>query len=264
MHFRNDKFMISCPARSGSSMLCSLIHSHPQAICHHEVFAIEGRPTVMGIYARKRRDVHGFEQRLRTYRDERPEAFLYDIVFNPQGRRCVGFKFKTDEALQPAYRAILDLIVNDSDIKIIHLVRRNVLDQYISHRVVEQTGKTFVREGSHRPEPKPIRIDTDHLVAYVRDVRERQQSAFNVYRQHRAFVIYYEDIIAPGSGALADLQAFLELDHRQLSTTMTKIIRNSNDLVSNPGEVQAVLKREDGISIHGELSVSASSATRPG
>ena len=123
MHFRNDKFMISCPARSGSSMLCSLIHSHPQAICHHEVFAFDGQPTVMGVYARKRRDDPEFERQLRKYRDERPEAFLYDIVFDSQRRRCVGFKFKTDEALQPAYRGILDLIVTDKDIKIVHLVR---------------------------------------------------------------------------------------------------------------------------------------------
>ena len=264
MHFRNDKFMISCPARSGSSMLCTLIHSHPQAICHHEVFAFDGQPTVMGSYARKRRDDPEFERRMRTYRDERPEAFLYDIVFNPQGRRCVGFKFKTDEALQPAYRGILDLIVNDRDIKIVHLVRRNVLDQYISHRVVEQTGKTFVREGSEKPEPQPFKIDTGHLIAYVRDVRERQQSAFDVYREHRGLVVHYEDIVTPESGALFELQTFLELDHRQLSTTMMKIIRNSNDLVLNLGDVRAALRRETGIADTGALLASPDSVIKPG
>ena len=263
MHFRNDKFMISCPARSGSSMLCSLIHSHPQAICHHEVFAFDGQPTVMGVYARKRRDDPEFERQLREYRDERPEAFLYDIVFDSQRRRCVGFKFKTDEALRPAYREILDLVVTDKDIKIVHLVRRNVLDQYISHRVVEQTGRTFVRAGTEKPQPSRFSIDTDHLIAYVRDVRKRQQSAFEIYRGHRGFVIHYEDIVTPESVALFELQTFLELDRSQLSTTMLKIVRNSNDLVLNLSEVRSVLSREAGVAASGELSPFPHSAVRP-
>ena len=254
MHFRNDKFMISCAARSGSSMLCTLIHSHPQAICHHEVFAFEGQPTVMGAYGRKRRQNREFEKRLRNYRDARPEAFLYDIVFNPQGRRCVGFKFKTDESLKPAYKDILNLIVRDTDIKIVHLVRRNVLDQYISHRMVEQTGKTYIRKESERPEFQPFEIDTEHLSYYVRDVRARQEFSFQIFRKHRGTVIYYEDISDLEPSTVNDLQSFLDLDRHSLSTTMKKIIQGNTDLVQNLDEVSATLAKEEGVDADGKLS----------
>ena len=175
MHLRDDKFLVSCAARSGSTMLCTLIRSHPQAICHGEVLAQE-QPPVSGIYARKSKENPEFARKIRRYRDQHPQRFLYDIAFNPQGRRCVGFKFKTDEAFQPRFEAIREVIAADKDIKIIHLIRRNLLDQYVSHRVVEKTGLTFLRPTDDRPQVAPFTVDIDHFTAYVNDVQQRAAS----------------------------------------------------------------------------------------
>ena len=254
MHFRDDKFLISCAARSGSSMLCTLIGSHPQALCHHEVFAHETPPTVFGVYGRKRKNSLEFERLLRRYRDQHPQRFLYDIVFNPQGRRCVGFKFKTDEAFQPRYQFIRDLVAGDRDIKIIHLIRRNLLDQYVSHRVVEKTGITFIRPTEKRPQVAPFTVDIEHFIAYVRNVKKRQQAAFDLYRNHRSLILAYEDIIAPQSTALDDLQAFLNIGNRPLSPAMAKIIKNSGELVSNLKDVQAAWSRESANTKDGEYA----------
>lgn len=199
---------------------------------------------MFGIYGRKRKNSPEFERLLRRYRDRHPQRFLYDIVFNPQGRRCVGFKFKTDEAFQPRYQLIQELVAGDRDIKIIHLIRRNLLDQYVSHRVVERTGITFIRPSEERPQVTPFTVDIEHFIAYVRDVKKRQQAAFDLYRNHRSLILAYEDIIAPQSTALDDLQAFLNIDNRPLSPAMAKIIRNNGDLVVNLQDVQAAWLRE--------------------
>lgn len=240
MHLRDDKFMVSCAARSGSTMLCSLIRSHPQAICHGEVLAQE-QPPVSGIYGRKLKGDPEFGRHVRQYRNEQPQRFLYDIVFDPQGHRCVGFKFKTDEAFQPRFKAIREVISADKDIKIIHLIRRNLIDQYVSHRVVEQTGLTFLRPSDDRPQLVPFRVDIDHFIAYVTDLKERQQAAHDLYRDHRSLVLAYEDIVAPQSSALDDLQAFLGIDRRPLSTPLLKIIGNNSEMVLNLKEVRAAL-----------------------
>lgn len=252
MHFRDDKFLISCPARSGSSMLCTLIGSHPQAICHHEVFAQEGPATVFGIYGRKRRRVPDFDRQLRRYRDQKPETFLYDIVFDPQGHRCVGFKFKTDEAFQPRYKSVRDLVAADKDIKIIHLIRRNLLNQYVSHRVVERTGITFIKPAEKPPQVEPFVVDIEHFIAYIQDVKERQESAFRLYRDHRSLTLTYEDIVTPRSSALNDLQAFLDIKNHPLSSSMAKIIKNNCELVLNLEEVQAAWHRESAQTADGE------------
>jgi len=244
MHLRDDKFIVSCAARSGSTMLCSLIRSHPQAICHGEVLAQEGPPPLAGMYERKRRDNPEFGSNVRRYRDRHPQRFLYDIVFNPQGRRCVGFKFKTDEAFQSRFKAIREVIAADKDIKIIHLIRRNVLDQYVSHRVVEKTGLTLLRPTDNRPNVAPFTVDVEHFIAYVKDVNDRQQAAFDLYRDHRNLILAYEDIVAPQSSALDDLEVFLGIANRPLSTKLVKIITNNSDMVLNLKEVQAALASE--------------------
>ena len=220
-------------------MLCTLIGSHPQALCHHEVFAQGGSVPVFGTYAKKRKTSTDYDKRLRAYRDAEPQRFLYDIVFDPQGRRCVGFKLKTDEVFLPAYRTVHDLVAADRDIKIIHLIRRNLIDQYVSHRVVETTGVLFLRPNDKRPEVQPFAVDIEHFAAFVVDVNKRQRAADRLYRKHRNFSIAYEDIVAPESTALDDLQTFLGIDNRSLSSNTNKILRNNQELVLNLDEVEA-------------------------
>lgn len=225
-------------------MLCTLIGSHPQALCHHEVFAEGGSVPVFGAYAKKRKTSSDYDRMLRNYRDTEPQRFLYDIVFDAQGRRCVGFKLKTDEVFLPAYRAVRDLVAADTDIKIVHLIRRSLIDQYVSHRVVESTGVLFLRPDDKRPEVQPFTVDIDHFSAFVVDVNNRQRAAYDLYREHRNFTIDYEDIVAPESTALDDLQAFLEIENRPLSASTNKILRNNRELVLNLDEVEAACAKQ--------------------
>ena len=244
MHLRDDKFLVSCAARSGSTMLCSLIRSHPQAICHGEVLAQEGSPPLAGMYQRKLKENPEFGSSVCRYRDRHPERFLYDIVFNPQGHRCVGFKFKTDEAFQPRFKPFREIVAADKDIKVIHLIRRNLLDQYVSHRVVEKTGLTLLRLPEERPQVAPFTVDIEHFIAYAKDVNQRQQAAFDLYREHRCITLAYEDIVAPESSALDGLKVFLGITNRPLSTPLVKIITNNSDVVLNLKEVQDELASE--------------------
>src|SRR5690606_41108644 len=86
MYLRENKFLISCPARSGSTMLLHLLRSNPQVMCHGEVFGRDGLGHIAGEYDAKRRDDDEVGARLQEYRERDPAAFLYDIVFDPQGR----------------------------------------------------------------------------------------------------------------------------------------------------------------------------------
>ena len=56
IHLRNTKFIISCPARSGSTMLLHLLRSNPASLCHGEVFGGERLGHVSGRYAVRRRE----------------------------------------------------------------------------------------------------------------------------------------------------------------------------------------------------------------
>jgi LPS sulfotransferase NodH len=242
-HLRDDKFVISCAARSGSTMLVMLLHSHPDILCHSEVFEAEKLGYIAGRYRRLRTHDPTVSSALQGYRVERPEAFLYDVVFNADGHRAVGFKFKTDEAFgsDPRFTVINQLILKDHDIKIIRLHRRDLVAQYVSHVVTRQTGVLLLRGDEPRPAIKPFEVDPRKALDHVLDVRRRDQMATDAYAQHRSVSVFYEDLVLDNDPARNDLLAFLGVPSAPLSFSTTKILPSLDDLVLNIAEVRRVV-----------------------
>jgi LPS sulfotransferase NodH len=243
MYLRDNKFVISCPARSGSTMLLHLLRSNPQVMCHGEVFGRDGLGHIAGDYAARRREDPAATGQLSAYRERSPAAFLYDIVFDAQGRRVVGFKFKTDEAFDERFADIQEIIRGDADIKIVQLRRRNVVDQFISHQVVlHQTGVTWIGDGDERPEVQPFDVDVREAVAYVLDVIQREEAVGRVYAGHRRILVDYEDVVDPAHPVRGELQAFLGIDPQALSTPTRKILKRNDALVRNVEDVRGALR----------------------
>ena len=242
-HKRTDKFMISCTARSGSSMLSTLLNSHPRVLCHGEILAAPHESA--GPYHDLRSQGADVDDWLRDYRKERPEAFLYDVCFNPAGHQSIGFKFKLEESLTSAYKSFRELLAADKDVKIIHLQRKNILDKYISLQMTKQTGVFSIRSSSQRPDLRPFTIDIPDFIAYVRKDRQRYEAAFEMFRDHPCLHLTYEELCESRPAALAKVQDFLELPQAQLSTMMIKVIKKNTDLVQNLDEVREALAAED-------------------
>lgn len=223
-------------------MLVHLLRSNPAIICHGEVFGGDRIGALSGRYGPLRRARPELDEPLMAYRRTRPAAFLYDVVFNGQGRHAIGFKFKTDEAFDPLYQDIQDLVVADRDIKIVHLSRRSLLDQYISHQVVlRQTGVTLLREGEDRPQVEAFDVDVREAVTYILEVIAREEQAVEAYRGHRNFHASYDDLVQDGHAVHAQLQEFLGVAPKPLSTPTKKILASNASLVRNIDDVRREL-----------------------
>jgi hypothetical protein len=242
-HLRDDKFVISCAARSGSTMLVMLLHSHPDILCHSEVLESDGIGYVAGRYGRLRTQDPTVSDALQRYRVERPEAFLYDVVFNADGRKAVGFKLKTDEAFgsDPRFTGIHQLILMDRDIKIVRLRRRDLVAQYISHMVARQTGVLLVRGDEPRPAVQPFHVDPRKALDYVIDVRRRDRLATEAYAGHRSMTVFYEDVARDAHPARQELLAFLGVPPVALTSTTTKIVPDLEGVVLNIDEVRRLV-----------------------
>ena len=240
---RNDKFIISNTARCGSSMLSTLLDSHPRVLCHGEILAAPRESA--GPYHALRKRGTPIDDWLQDYHEQRPEAFLYDVGFNPAGNQCVGFKLKLEELLLPEYQVFRDLIVADKDIRILHLRRASILDQYISLQATKQTGVFSIRFSRQRPEPRPFKIDIADLLAYVREDRRRHDAARELYRDHRSIDLTYEELCQSRSATLARVQDFLEVPRANLATMMIKVLDKNTDLVLNLDEAREALAAEN-------------------
>lgn len=223
-------------------MLVHLLRSHPNIVCHGEVFALNALGHIHGKYAQMRRQDPKAETELLALAQKDPKSFLTEVVFDPQDHKAVGFKYKTDEAFNRKLSHIRDLIAADPDVKIIYLVRRNILDQYISHHVVlKKTGITLLKEQEDRPEIKPFAINIRKCIKYANDVMSRHHDITEHYNNHKNITVFYEDLVAKNETTFDNLQDFLGVERTNLSTPTKKIIESSKNLVTNYEEAEAKL-----------------------
>lgn len=237
------RFIISCPARSGSTMLNVLLASHPDIICHSE--ALVGDDAVgflAGEFANKRKLDPAFDKYLIDLRDTNPGRFLDEVIFNPQEHSCVGAKFKTDEAFLERYAPLQTIIRDESNIKILMLSRRNVLAQYVSHLIVaRQTGIYLLRGDDKLPRTEPVEIDVGHCLDYVRDIVKRQNMAAKEYVNHPVLDIHYEDLVFNKNETVFKILEFLKVGAHELTTDTKKILPQPSEIVTNFKEIVEAL-----------------------
>jgi hypothetical protein len=138
-------------------MLCTLLNSHPQILCHHELFNPGGI-----YYALNFRDG---SFRLGTLEERRrdPLAFLRRVWEGCPGYAWVGFKL-THRQEETVFRAVL----GDRDVKKIVLVRNNRIKTFVSRLVSEATGVWEAYRDADLPGQRPkVRVDLSALRDHI-------------------------------------------------------------------------------------------------
>jgi hypothetical protein len=237
---RSGLFMITCAARTGSSMLVNLLQSHPQITCHMEIFNPKRVEGFYGSY-RKALSDPAYEERMRALRHNDPKTFIYKIAFDPQGRRCVGFKFKYDEFILPVFSGTREILIGDRDINIVHLRRRNLLKRYLSWFVVNKvTGKTMRTVREAEIESPPVVLNPDECRKNFEETERREANAREIFRDHRVFELAYEDLTNELADATVDqLQKFVGVGVRSLRTVFAKLSKDQlSKEISNYSELR--------------------------
>jgi LPS sulfotransferase NodH len=226
--YRDNIYVITCAARTGSTMLVHLLRSHPDICSHDEVFSSPGTLGGMtGTYLTKRRAEPDFVDRLSAERDRDPIKFLYKIVLDLQGKKAVCFKLKHDELVLPEYKVLRDEIVNDRDFRIIHLRRENLLRRYLSHYIANRvTGVTWVVRSQTIPEVQPVVLNPYDCQKDFETVLGREKEFAELFAEHSGFSISYEEMIAPDAQKIQSLLDFIGVSRRELTTTTRKLGRD--------------------------------------
>jgi LPS sulfotransferase NodH len=124
------RFVILAARRSGSNLLCSLLGSHPEVRCHHELFNPNGIFTLLD-----ERDEATPADALAA-RDRDPLGFLDHVWRDTRGARAIGFKMTPEQAPE-----VLAHVLADAGIAKIVLRRQNALRRLVSERIADLTGR---------------------------------------------------------------------------------------------------------------------------
>jgi LPS sulfotransferase NodH len=222
--YRDNIYMITCAARTGSTMLVHLLRSHPEICSHDEIFSPGKIGGITGTYLIKRRADSEFIDRLSAERDRDPIKFLYKIALDLQGKKSVCFKLKHDELILPEYKTLRDEIVNDRDFRIIHLRRENLLRRYLSYYIAnEVTHVTMAIHGQVIPEVPRVELDPQECQKDFEAIRSRELEFVELFAQHPSFSISYEEMVARDAEKIRALLDFMGVSPRELTTTTRRL-----------------------------------------
>jgi LPS sulfotransferase NodH len=186
---RPVRFVILHGTRTGSNFLCTVLNSHPDILCHHEIF----NPFVIGVA----RHLQGSDFHLGTMeeREKDPAEFLDRVWRVPLGRRAVGFKLCIWQH-EAAYRAVLP----DASVRKIVLKRRNRIRAFVSLQAARQTREWVVYDDRGAPAARPkVHVDPWELLQN-NDLHQSfyEQTEAALRRSGQDYLeLWYEDLLAP-------------------------------------------------------------------
>ncbi len=228
-----NRFVILALPRSGSSLLHSLLNSHPDIACHGEILK---RNAAAGHLLRSWRDQVDWSQRLKD-----PVAFIESVFAYDQPSDNVGFKLFRTHMSDPVIETL-----KSSQYKKIILERRNRFACYSSKKLAHKTGIFNTRKG------KVANSISDNIIDFSREeflhFRKSYGKAMRFYRREfgsDAINVYY-DRIAAGKGIRPALR-FLGVEPQKLSSKLRQL--HSKNILDRfqPSDHDAIRKTLDEI-----------------
>lgn len=231
------RFMITGPARTGSTMLTLCLQKHPSTFVHGEVFSPDGP-----VHLDRRREASNLasDADVVTQRNRDPIAFLHDVVLDAGDRRAVGFKFKHEELLMRRWRKVRQAIVEDSDVRVVHLTRENLLERFLSAYVAVNVTHVYnVWEAEKRPPSTSLRLPRRACKKNF-DVTLRRQDEFrDLFSEHATLEVTYEQLVADRAATLALVEEFLGIEVCDLDPVTQKLNnRSMRDVIENYAELE--------------------------
>jgi hypothetical protein len=218
-------------------MLCTLLGSHPDILCHHELFNPDGV-----FYALELRD-GSFELGGIEERDRDPLAFLERAWSADLGHSHVGFKM-TDRQNE----TVLDAVVRDVGVRKIVLERENRIRTFVSKRISEEIDQWEVYREEDLVSERP-RVHVD--VAALRESIVENEGYYAEMEDSLAATgqpflrVSYERVVAGGERRrVLEFLGLPDAAHAAATLSMRSVRQNPaslRELVTNFDELETAL-----------------------
>lgn len=222
------RYILTCVARTGSTMLTTCLQQHPDVVAHGEVFGPRGPLAFYGVHYAQRPPL---EDALVELRDRDPVRFLYDFVFRAGHRRAVGCKLKYEELALPAYDVVATALRADTDVKVIHLVRDNLLERYLSQHIAVEVTNVFNVQTEAPPEKVVVRLDAERCEEDFARTARRQEWTRRTFQGHETLELTYEELVADTEAVQNHVADFLGVERRPVAARTRRLRRDPLDEV---------------------------------
>jgi len=188
-------------------MLCGLLNSHPEILCHHELF----HPNT-SYFALNKRNGEFKEFEATDTRDAQPIKFLTAIWDRSFDHKAVGFKLLRNQNI-----TILRAMIKDPSVKKIVLERKNYLAVYTSMLAAKKTGQwsklLASNDSSQKHSEQPTYISPKQFISYSNDLCNYYNHLLCYLKKHKQpfLHVYFEELVANKS-KLSDILNFININ----------------------------------------------------
>lgn len=215
------KFIILSSGRCGSTLLHTYLNSNPNILSKGEILQ-------------------------RLYDGDKPNApkEIASIVFPVHGSniKAVGLKLFYDYREMDNFKNAFEALANDRSIKVIHLVRENKLEQFVSYKRAWRDLE-WSANPRNRDYVTKVKVDIHEYSNFVNENEIQRKMALEMFEGHEFIDLTYEELTNSGQRCLLRIQEFLGVKVSPLFTALEK--QNDKPLkevVENWEEVNAMIK----------------------
>ena len=151
------RFVVIGPARTGSTMVRSMLNALPGVICHGELYAIN---RLLGLS--NKADIKLPQKKLLQMRMRDEKQFWNEIGFLPSNR-C-GLKILYNQLLAYTGQNILDYLRKNKNIRILHLWRRNLEARYYSEELLKYKFNNSSTKIDHQCDSKILFSENERMI----------------------------------------------------------------------------------------------------
>ena len=206
------KFIILAAPRTGSTLLGLSLNQHPHLTCIHEPM-------------HTRKDIREQAVKNLIKSCENPQDWMNEF-YQLEGN--VGFKqIYFNDKSQIDSQIVFDYL-KQHQIKIIHLIRENILDSYVSLRMAIKTGVWRMDQDEWNDIPRQVYIQPQECKKYFQEVEEMQEKIRSL--PNEKMEITYHELTTEYEKTLNQCFDFLEVEQMKINQPLNKLKKSINPL----------------------------------
>jgi LPS sulfotransferase NodH len=228
------RFIILGRSRTGSNFLRGLLNSHDQVVVYGEIF--QNKNSIGWA-------LPGFSNNGQLMQEfyKQPTRFVEQRVYKkfPVHTCAVGFKIFYYHAQDEAWIPVWDYLRQHREIKVLHIIRRNILRTHLSRKLA-MLNDLWVNTNGNTSKKKSVRLDYSECLNDFQQTWNWQQEYARLFLDHDLMEVVYEDLAADYRPVMQDVLGFLEVEsnidlikpetHKQAQTPLPIAIENYYEL----------------------------------
>ncbi len=262
-----NKFILIGQARTGTTYLQTLLDSHRQIVSCGEVFhlLVKQRHDPVGldeiindpigyinkhVYGSYPGHVRAVGHKLLYSQIGSDSAFLKemetdDVAPSTKKRRerfsrFMRAKYDLAEARR-RFAGYLEYLKDSLEFRVIHLVRANKLETFLSERLASKSGTWTSSSGPYLP--GATHLDPKACLEFFERVDALEREYDSLFGEHELLELSYEELVRDAGSSLGMVQDFLGVERTALSSPLKKQNRfRVSDAISNYSELKESLE----------------------